>query len=423
MDYEQALAYIASLEGRGWRLGLDRMEAFVAWLGLADFVAGREGCRFLHVAGTNGKGSVTAFLQSILVEAGHRTGAFFSPYVVDPRERVQIGRDLIGKEELARIVTDIAVKAEAFADQTELGGVTEFEFKTAVGFEAWRRAGCEWVAVEVGLGGRLDATSVLTPAACVIVSIGLDHVRILGETEGEIAWEKAGILRTGVPCMVGEMSVEARHAIEAVAERVKAPLWRMSSEITISGGSVQSPSGSLTEIEPGLGGKWQYHNAALAGACALAAGCADPDSIRRGIATARAPGRFQIESIRSRSVIFDGAHNVDAAVALASSLSERFPGRPYRLVTNMLDGHDPVAFYRALPRPERAYVAPIDFFRAVPVAATAVALKKLGWDALTFNSPMAALEAAIEESEGDEIVLVTGSNYLVGGVLKNLKPA
>ncbi|RYG30258.1 bifunctional folylpolyglutamate synthase/dihydrofolate synthase, partial [bacterium] len=143
MTYEAALAYIASLQGRGWRLGLDRMEAFVSFLGLDDFVAGREECRFLHVAGTNGKGSVTAFLQSILVEAGHRTGAFFSPYVVDPRERIQIGRELIAKEELAAIVAELSLKAEEFTRTTDLGGITEFEFKTAVAFEAWRRAECE----------------------------------------------------------------------------------------------------------------------------------------------------------------------------------------------------------------------------------------------------------------------------------------
>ncbi|CAN5373704.1 folylpolyglutamate synthase/dihydrofolate synthase family protein [soil metagenome] len=418
MNYEEALAYIASLEGRGWRLGLDRMQAFVSWLGLEDFVAGREGCRFLHVAGTNGKGSVTAFLQSILCEAGHRAGAFFSPYVVDPRERVQIGRDLISEEMLATIVTDIAVKAESFAAESEFGGVTEFELKTAVGFEAWRRAKCDWVAVEVGLGGRLDATSVLTPAACAIVSIGLDHERILGLNEGEIAWEKAGILRPGVPCVVGEVSSEALRAIEAVASRVETPIWRMGKEIALQNDHVHTPRGDVGDLRPSIVGRWQLHNAALAAACALAAGCADASAIQRGVRTAKAPGRFQAESIEGRTVIFDGAHNAAAAEALAVTLEEHFPRRAVRLVTNMLDGHDPLGFYRRLPKPVRTYVAPIRFARALSVDATAQRLSELGWEVSPCKSAMAALKAAIHDATENDVVLVTGSNYLIGELLK-----
>ncbi|RYG46693.1 hypothetical protein EON79_09495 [bacterium] len=141
MTYEAALAYIASLQGRGWRLGLDRMEAFVDYLGLSDFVAGREGCRFLHIAGTNGKGSVTAFLQSILVEAGHRTGAFFSPYVVDPRERIQIGRYMIEKEELASIVAaaSLPVVTVAFLFMGWVHGWALFYFALAAALLVIRR--------------------------------------------------------------------------------------------------------------------------------------------------------------------------------------------------------------------------------------------------------------------------------------------
>ncbi|HEY0866603.1 MAG TPA: hypothetical protein VGE01_04465, partial [Fimbriimonas sp.] len=220
MTYPEALAYVSGLEPRGWRLGLDRMQAFIDRAGLSQNVgrppgtdpAGKPGARFIHVAGTNGKGSVTAFLQSMLVEHGYRTGAFFSPYVVDPRERVQFGRSLISESDFASVVAHLKPIAESFSE-TEFGGITEFEFKTAVGVEYWRRKRCEWVALEVGLGGRLDATNVVHPACSAIVSIGYDHTQILGDTLEKIAFEKAGIVKPETPLVVGDVPEPARRVI------------------------------------------------------------------------------------------------------------------------------------------------------------------------------------------------------------------
>lgn len=218
MTYDESLAWIAGLQGRGWRLGLDRMRAFVRAAGLEDVLGGPESpIQYLHVAGTNGKGSVTAYLQSMLVAQGYKTGGYFSPYVVDPRERIQIGGELISRDEFASVATELREVAERF-DQTEQGGITEFEFKTAMGFLAWKRAGVEVVALEVGLGGRLDATNVVTPKACAIVSISLDHTSILGNTEAEIAGEKAGILKPGVTGVLGTVNKEAEAAIKEVAK-------------------------------------------------------------------------------------------------------------------------------------------------------------------------------------------------------------
>src|SRR6185436_18334668 len=230
MTYDEALAYIASLAPRGWRLGLDRMQAFVDKIGMQDALGAEGGPQFIHVAGTNGKGSVTAYLQSILVEAGYKTGAFFSPFVYDPRERVQFGRELISKEDLAKLTEELIPIAESFSD-TEFGGITEFEFKTALGFLYWKRKQCEWVALEVGLGGRLDATNVVTPKASIIVSIGLDHTNILGHTLAEIAYEKAGIIKPKVPVVVGQMPHEALEVIERAAAEREAPIWRYGKEI------------------------------------------------------------------------------------------------------------------------------------------------------------------------------------------------
>src|SRR5579885_2264045 len=137
MTYEEALAYIAGLAPRGWRLGLDRMQAFVDKIRLQDSLGAAGGPQYIHVAGTNGKGSVTAYLQSILVCAGHRTGAFFSPFVYDPRERVQFDMEYISKGDLAKLTEELIPIAESFSE-TEFGGITEFEFKTALGFLYWK---------------------------------------------------------------------------------------------------------------------------------------------------------------------------------------------------------------------------------------------------------------------------------------------
>ena len=230
MTYEQALAYIAALEPRGWRLGLDRMQEFVHRAGLDQSIGNPSGPQFIHVAGTNGKGSTTAFLQSILVESGYRTGSFFSPFVVDPRERVQFGRELIGKQELADLTEALIPVADSLTD-SEFGGITEFEFKTAIGFQYWKQRHAEWVALEVGLGGRLDATSVVTPCASIIVSIGLDHMHILGDTRAKIAFEKAGVIKPGAPVIVGDLPPDALEVVTEVAQANTAPIWRWGHEV------------------------------------------------------------------------------------------------------------------------------------------------------------------------------------------------
>ncbi|MCH7945095.1 MAG: bifunctional folylpolyglutamate synthase/dihydrofolate synthase, partial [Armatimonadetes bacterium] len=186
LSFDDAVARLGDLRRRGWRLGLDRMQEYVRRLGLQDKLGQPGGPKFIHVAGTNGKGSVVAFLQSMLVEQGFKTGAAYSPYVYDIRERVQLGRKLISKSDFARLAVRLLDVGEDL-ERTELGGPTEFELKTALGFAYWAEQGAEWVALEVGLGGRLDATNVVDPAASIIVSIGLDHTHILGETLSEIA--------------------------------------------------------------------------------------------------------------------------------------------------------------------------------------------------------------------------------------------
>jgi dihydrofolate synthase/folylpolyglutamate synthase len=423
MTYEQALAYISSLEPRGWRLGLDRMQEFVRRAGLEDSIGPEGGPQFIQVAGTNGKGSTTAFVQSLLVESGYRTGAYFSPYVVDPRERVQYGRDLIPKQDLAEMTASLVPAVDSFSE-IDYGGITEFELKTAIGFQYWKRKRCEWVALEVGLGGRLDATTVVTPRACVIVSIGLDHMHILGDTRAKIAYEKAGIIKPGVPVIVGQMPKDAEDVILSVAADTGAPVWRWGREVVWvdEAGAVLTPNGRYPGLRPGIPGSAQKHNLALAVAALDAAGAIkNIDALQIGAINASIPGRFQEIEYKGRTVVLDGAHNPDAAAVLSSSLDARFGARKVVLVTNMLAGHEPSAFYEVLrDRIADVFVVPVDFHRATPVETMVAKLESLFDHVTGFQSPLSGLDAAVAAAKEDEIVLVTGTFYLVGELLRNL---
>lgn len=419
MTYEQALAYVAGLEPRGWRLGLDRMRAFLEKAHLTESLGPTEPA-FFHVAGTNGKGSVTAFLQSMLVEHGFRTGAFFSPYVVDPRERVQFGREMIPRDDFAEIVDRLRPVAESFTN-SEYGGISEFEFKTAVGFEFWHVRDAEWVALEVGLGGRLDATNVVQSRCTVIVSIGLDHTQILGETYAKIAYEKAGIIQAGVPLMLGETPEEARAVIVGIATELGAPVWEVGREIRyeLSDGRVlvTTPFGETT-VRPSLAGSIQVHNVALAvAAMQSAVPNVDSAALQRGASTAYIPGRFQELTIRGRRVLVDGAHNADAAKVLRRMILEKDPG-PYSAVVGMTVGHEPEVFLREIRDVvESVHVAPISFHRAQSPEAIASEARKLGMKAEVHGSLEQAFEGAM--SDGRD-VLVTGSFYLVGELLRDI---
>ncbi|MBX7132145.1 MAG: hypothetical protein K1X67_05630, partial [Fimbriimonadaceae bacterium] len=369
MTFEEALNRIASLQTKGWRLGLDRMEEFLRRAGLDDalghaakpdphnarptshgWMPVRDGDprphpqplstgvergvrpRFIHVAGTNGKGSVTAFLQSLLVAQGYRTGATFSPYVYDVRERIQIDGELISREQFAAIAErlwPIAVEMEG----TPFEGPTEFEFKTAMGFAAWKEAGCEWVALETGLGGRLDATNVVTPACSAIVSIGYDHQAILGNTLREISVEKAGIIKLGCPVVIGVMDDEPLKAILDISAERGSPAWVLGRDVQFGADWVEGPGFRYDGLHPGIRGAVQPHNLAVAIAALHAAGAVrDPSQISEGAGRTRLPGRMEERWVDGKLWILDGAHNAESAQSVVDSLYRWQPAGslPYR---------------------------------------------------------------------------------------------
>lgn len=416
MTYPIVLDYIASLQTRGWRLGLDRMEELVRRAELTDVIGiGHVSPQYIHVAGTNGKGSVTAYLQAMLRESGYRTGGFFSPFVYDIRERIQLDCESISVDDFTRHAIRLMPIAESLTD-TEFGAVTEFEFKTAMGLAFWKEKKAEWVALEVGLGGRLDATNVVIPACSAIVSIGLDHTSILGETLAKIAFEKAGILKPGVRAVAGDLPTEASHVVESRAQELGCELWSFGREVKAheeaSGFTVQTPAGIHTDLVPPVPGKHQVKNMAIAVAAMDASGATkDSSLLATGLRKVFLPGRFERRNVQGVRIILDGAHNAESMRALIETLESELPGEKFLAVFGMVQGHDPGPVVKSLEEvSNEVFLAPIDFRRTYdPTDLTPHFLRPT----LVFRNVEVAMKAALENAAGRTIV-VTGSFYLVG---------
>lgn len=406
MNSAQAHAWLDSITGRGWKLQLDRIDHALALLDRPQ-----DSWRAVHVAGTNGKGSTCAFVEGILLAAGLRCGRFTSPHLVAVEERVRLDGADLSPAALAALLTEV----RQVCDEAELG-VTYFEAITAAGFLAFARAGVPLAAVEVGLGGRLDATRTCRPAVTVVTSIGLDHTRLLGDTPAAIAAEKAGIFRQGVT-IVTACQDEALEVIRRRAEDVDAGAVLVLGE---DFGPAQLPD------DCGLPGPHQEANAACAiAACEVVAGQAldEPISqaqIRSGLSRARIRGRLErIELADCQAELWvDCAHNVDGARALCAAVHSLRPGRRVHLVYGCLSDKQPADVLAALP---------CDSLTAVTVEAgsrTRRAQELLPFararrsDAQAHEGPIpTAVTAALRGAGPGDLVLVCGSVYLAGEVL------
>jgi dihydrofolate synthase/folylpolyglutamate synthase len=371
----------------------------------------QAGLRFLHLAGSNGKGSTAAFCESVLRAAGHRVGLYTSPHLVSIRERIQVDREPISEGAFAEGMTAVAAAAE--------GEPTFFELMTALSLRQFAREKVDWIVWETGLGGRLDATNIVRPAVSILTTISLEHTQYLGTRLEEIAREKAGIIKAGVPVVSGVGEGVAREVIAAESRRLGAPLHEVDMD-----GPVENPGLRAgrqwarlggREYELGLIGAHQVRNAA----CAVAALrlLPDPpglDAVARGLASVSWPGRFQIVS-ESPPVVLDGAHNTAAMRTLLATwcdylASRGMANRPAHLLFGAVTDKD-VAGMAALLRPHVDRVSlvrlasdrsadPADLARHFPGLACAVL------DSLAAFRP-----------DPDRPVLATGSLFLVGELL------
>lgn len=448
MNFTQAVRYVQSLSIQGWRLGNARFEAFLERLGNPHL-----DIPCVHITGTNGKGSTTALVSSILRAAGYRVGSCISPHVFDIRERILIDGEMISKELFTEGVASMRPIIGQLND-TEYGQITEFEIKTALAFWAFKQAQVDIALLEVGLGGRMDATNVITPEVSVIVSIGLDHTDRLGPTHRDIAYEKAGIIKPGRPVVSGALHPDAIEMITQVAAAQNAPLYSVlprGTDIPVRADigldspvqatspffyiPLPSPTDSAVRVQygeweialqPYLIGDYQRHNTACAVAAAVllrARGYSIPDeAIERGVREARLPGRLQVVAELPR-VVLDGAHNPDAAAVLAKALPRLFKYRRLILVFGMLTPHEPQdTLKHLLPLADVVVFTKI----ANPRTHTAQALLQSAQRWLEANprrtlptllateTPQQAFEQARAIADVDDLILVTGSFYLVG---------
>jgi dihydrofolate synthase/folylpolyglutamate synthase len=404
MKPDHAFRWLEAAQGRGIIPGLETMERLLDALGNPE-----RSLRCLHVAGTNGKGSVCAITESVLRATGCRTGLYTSPHLVRFAERIRIN----GAEATDSLIQGgIARLREATLGWPEELMPTYFELVTALAFDLFARENCDVVVLETGLGGRLDATNVAPKLACAITPVGLDHTEWLGATLGAIAVEKAGIFLPGIPSVTAPQEPEALAALERVAGVLGSPLR-----------VVEEP---LPEQLPlGLSGSHQRRNASLALALIRAAGFdPSPDAIAAGLSGVSWPGRFQRMECRGREMILDGAHNVHAARQLAATWREHYGELRCTLIFGALADKDPAAILAELaPLCEKLVLVPVDSPRSADPRE---------WSRFTGCShPVPTVEGSLREaldhifegeSAGEGPVLLTGSLFLVGEALSLLDP-
>ncbi|HEY4026655.1 MAG TPA: Mur ligase family protein [Candidatus Dormibacteraeota bacterium] len=413
LSYEAALAYITGLGRFGMKLGLDRISAILDELGHPE--RGRRGAL---IAGTNGKGSTSAYLESILRARGLRTGMTPSPHLSSYTERVQLDGAPIAEATFAEAVAELRPRLEPVI--ARLGDPTEFEVLIALAI-SWLAPRADRLVIEVGMGGRLDSTNVLDLGVAIVTNVTFDHRRHLGNSVRQIAAEKAGIIKPGDVVVTGARGVALEVVERAAAGVGAAAVWRLGREIRVRSrwrgweGSeldVSGPGFAYERLRTHLPGSFQPANAALAVAAAHALGDATPEAVRRGVAGARWPGR--LERLEERLVV-DGAHNQDGMRQLVRSLRRLLGGAPVVVVFGAMGDKDLALVLDQLRRLEPAHVvftaAPTAGARAVRPGALAAVW---GGPAELRGNPREALALARELAGPDGWVLVTGSLYLVG---------
>jgi dihydrofolate synthase/folylpolyglutamate synthase len=400
VTYPEAIESLLDLTLFGSKLGLDNPRRLAELAG-----SPHERLRFIHVAGTNGKGSVCAMLESIYREAGFRTGLFTSPHLVSFRERMQVNRELIPEETLARLTARLRDKA---ADFPEGRKPTFFEMATVMALCHFAEQSCDIVLWETGMGGRLDATNIVTPLASVITNIGLDHTSWLGETHAAIAAEKAGIIKPNLPVLTSTRHPEALAAIRTEAARQDAELTEL--------GQVENT------IDLPLPGRHQQTNAALSKAVVERLQNelpVPPEAVRDGLAKVHWPGRLQIVRRGTQTVLLDGAHNAEGAAMLRRTIAETFAAESPVLILGMVSEKDGAGFCAEMaPLARRIILSPVDSGNSTePVEFEAPCQAA---------NPAASVEVteslgqALDRCAAELFVVITGSFYLVGEAMKQL---
>ena len=412
MNYEQALNYIHSVNWTFCKPGLERITALCQALGNPQ-----NKLRFIHVAGTNGKGSTSAMLATILQKAGYRTGLYTSPYIRTFCERIRVDGENIPEDKLAQLTEQIRPIADAMEDKP-----TEFELITALAFAYFAESQCDVVVLEVGLGGRLDSTNVIeNTLLSIITGIDFDHTALLGNTIEEIAYEKAGIIKTGRPVLFGGGEGAARKTVLQVAKEKEAPLY------LVDRASYKEKSATLdgtvfdyshyTNLHLSLLGAYQPYNATLV----LTAidllkqnGLViDETAVREGLAAVRWPARFELLS-RDPVIIYDGGHNPEGVRAAVASIKTYFEGQRVNILSGVMADKDKSEMIETMKTVAvRAFAVTPNNSRALAAEEYAAQLASHGIPSTAYTSVAEGVRAAIESSKKEGVPLIClGSLYL-----------
>ena len=416
MTYAETLEWLYHLEvSRGWDLKLESVREALARLG-----SPQQTFAALHVAGTNGKGSTAAFAHAVLSRQGLRVGLFTSPHLNDFRERIRVGEEWISQDAVVALAEE--VRASLRGSAVEL---TFFELTTVMAFLHFARTPVDAAVVEVGLGGRLDATNVLVPRATAVTTIGFDHERYLGSTLAAIAAEKGGIFKPAVPAVVGRVGDEARQMLEATATARGSPLRLYGRDFRAEPAALgfdYHGRRTIRAIRPGLAGRFQVDNAATALAALEEGGwlatIAD-DRVCAGIAGVQWPGRLEIVRERPR-VILDGAHNPAGVEALVRALPDLVESRRIHLVFGVLaDKRWPEMAERLGPVIADATVVPVRERRSEDPGRVAEIFRRFVPTRVETDAA-AAVGRWLVDRFAEDVILVVGSLFLVGEVRTSL---
>lgn len=415
MTYEEALSYIHSICWKGSKLGLDRTREL---LGKLDDP--QKELKFIHIAGTNGKGSTAAMLSSILEEAGYRVGLYTSPFINRFNERMQVNHQPIPDEELAALTEYVRPHADAMADSP-----TEFELITALAMVWFARQKCDIVVLEVGMGGELDSTNIIdVPEAAVIAAMGLDHVKELGPTMADIARAKAGIIKEGGRVVSYGGNLEADEVIAAVCRARNASLCQPDFSAIVPGdfsleGQTFSYKGWRGLRIP-LVGAYQMNNAAVVletvEVLRQRGWSVSDEAVRQGLADTRWPARFEVLR-RDPVFIVDGGHNPHGIRATAESLRRLFPGRKITFVTGVMADKDVEHILGLIvPLADQFFTVRPDNPRAMDAGELAARIEAMGAKATACASVRDGVDRAIQAEGPHGVACALGSLYMSGEV-------
>ena len=407
MIYAEAIQFLYSLRIFGAKFGLENTFRLAELSGNPQ-----HQLRFIHVAGTNGKGSTCAMLESVYRAGGLRVGLFTSPHLVSFRERIQINRQPISENDVVRLVQQLQPLCASFADGHQ---PTFFEAITVMALRYFAEQKCDLVIWETGLGGRLDATNIVTPLASVITNIGIEHSEWLGDTVEKIATEKAGIIKPAVPAITSAAIGHGLETITAIARERRSPLTTVDAE--------QTHTAPLDSINLPLHGPHQRLNAALVVATIRTLSGQIPVSdsaLRSGLATIDWPGRMhRIQTKSGQTVLLDGAHNPDGAEALRIALLEEFPTAKPAMIFGVFRDKDSTSMCHSLaPLAGRILLTPVHSERSEDPSKLV--------DACLESNPRAPIEVcqsltdALQKVTDAPFVVIAGSLYLVGEAMELL---